>query len=223
MLFRSDVLGHQHQAERAHITLHRRDGTPFPVRVRAVPQSETAPIRVLLVLSDQSEQKAIEDQTESLAQRALLGEVAAIFAHEVRNPINNISTGLQLVASRLGSDHPQHESIERVRSECTRLDQLMEDVLFFARPLELKFAPIDLVQFLDRIISRWEPRMAQAKINTQRNYSAHIPQVLADERTLEQVLVNLMTNAIQAMPDGGTISISIKEFNSKGKIGRAHV
>jgi len=204
-----DVVGHQRPADRAHVTLHRRDGTPFPVNVKAVPQEDTAPTRVVLVLSDQSEQKAIEDQTETLAQRALLGEVAAIFAHEVRNPINNISTGLQLVASRLGRDHPQYASLERVRSECSRLDQLMEDVLFFARPLELKFAALNLAEFLDRILARWEPRFVQARVRSQTNYAPQLPLVLADERTLEQVIVNLITNAIQAMPDGGTFSINI--------------
>jgi len=204
-----DVVGHQRPADRAHVTLHRRDGTPFPVNVRAVPQEDTAPMRVVLVLSDQSEQKAIEDQTETLAQRALLGEVAAIFAHEVRNPINNISTGLQLVASRLGRDHPQYASLERVRSECNRLDQLMEDVLFFARPLELKFAALNLAEFLDRILTRWEPRFVQARVRTQTNYAPQMPPVLADERTLEQVIVNLITNAIQAMPEGGSFSTSI--------------
>ena len=204
-----DVVGHQRRADRAHVTLHRRDGTPFPVNVTAVPQENATPTRLVVVLSDQSEQKAIEDQTETLAQRALLGEVAAIFAHEVRNPINNISTGLQLVGSRLGSDHPQYRDIERVRSECSRLDQLMEDVLFFARPLELKFAALDLTGFLERILSRWEPRLAQANVRTQRNFGRQLPPILADERTLEQVIVNLLTNAIQAMPDGGTLSISV--------------
>ena len=210
-----DVLGHQRRADRAHLMLHRRDGTPFPVNVRAVPQEDAAPTRVVLVLSDQSERKAIEDQTETLAQRALLGEVAAIFAHEVRNPINNISTGLQLVASRLGSDHPQYESIERVRNECGRLDQLMEDVLFFARPLELKFVALDLAEFLDRILTRWEPRFAQAKVSTHRNFAPELAPVLADERTLEQVIVNLMTNAIQVMLEGGTLSISISANGPK--------
>ena len=213
-----DVVGHQRPADRAHVTLHRRDGTPFPVNVRAVPQEDTAPTRVVLVLSDQSEQKAIEDQTETLAQRALLGEVAAIFAHEVRNPINNISTGLQLVASRLGRDHPQYASLERVRSECSRLDQLMEDVLFFARPLELKFAALNLIEFLDRILARWEPRFVQARVRSQTNYAPQLPLVLADERTLEQVIINLITNAIQAMLEGGTFSISISMKDPKNLV-----
>jgi PAS domain S-box-containing protein len=204
-----DAVGHQRPAERARLTLHRRDGTPFPVHLRAVPMARAASSRLLIVLSDQSERKAIEDQTETLTQRALLGEVAAIFAHEVRNPINNISTGLQLVASRLGPEHAQHASLERIRNECTRLDQLMEDVLFFARPLELKIVPLNLGEFLDRILGRWEPRLHQAQIKLHRTFDPATPAVSADARTLEQVVVNLITNAIQAMPAGGTLSVSL--------------
>ena len=211
-----DALGHQVATERGQLMLHRRDGRPFPASLRVVPQEEGQPSRLILVLNDLSERKAIEDQTETLAQRALLGEVAAIFAHEVRNPINNISTGLQLVASRIGQDHPQHLSLEKIRSECKRLDQLLEDVLFFARPLELKFAPLSLTELVDRILARWEPRLKLAKVGTHTNYTNGDTLVLADERTIEQVLVNLINNSVQAMPEGGTLSVHISPDGSGG-------
>ncbi len=209
-----DVIGHERTSERSHITLHRRDGTPIPVNLRAVPREAGSDSRVLLVLNDQSERKAIEDRSESLAQRALLGEVAAIFAHEVRNPINNISTGLQLVASRLGSEHPQYSSLDRIRGECKRLDQLMEDVLFFARPLELKFRPLDLSQLMDRILARWEPRLTRSYVRIHKDYSSDVPAISGDERTLEQVIVNLVSNGVQAMPEGGTLSVGISAGSS---------
>ena len=213
-----DALGHQLTAERNQLILHRRDGRPFPASLRAVPQEEGQGARLIVVLSDLSERKAIEDQTETLAQRALLGEVAAIFAHEVRNPINNISTGLQLAASRLGPDHPQHEALETIRSECRRLDQLMDDVLFFARPLELKFTPLSLADLVDRILARWEPRLSLAKVGTHKNYSNASARVLADERTIEQVIVNLITNSVQAMAEGGTLSVHITADGSGGQL-----
>ncbi|MGH2621531.1 MAG: ATP-binding protein [Anaerolineales bacterium] len=213
-----DALGHQLTAERNQLMLHRRDGRPFPASLRAVPQEESQASRLILVLNDLSERKAIEDQTETLAQRALLGEVAAIFAHEVRNPINNISTGLQLAASRLGRNHPQHEALEIIRSECKRLDQLMDDVLFFARPLELKFTPLSLADLVDRILARWDPRLKLAKVGTHTNYVNGSARVLADERTIEQVLVNLITNSVQAMADGGTLSVHITADGSGGQL-----
>lgn len=206
-----DALGHQRQAEQSQLIIHRRDGTPFPVRLRVLPLSDQSQARLLAVLQDRSEQQAIENQTEILAQRALLGEVTAILAHEVRNPINNISTGVQLIASRLGKEHPQYDSLQKLRHECDRLNQLLSDVLFFARPLELKMEPLDLADLMQRLILRWSPRFKQSRIECQTNFAPGLPPAWADPRTFEQVILNLITNALQAMPDGGTISIALQE------------
>ena len=205
-----DALGHDVQTEEAALTFHRRDGTSFPAYLRVLPiDAAGQDPRLLLILGDRSEHQAIETKNEVLTQRALLGEVTAIFAHEVRNPINNISTGVQLVSSRLGAEHPLHDSLERIRKECTRLDQLMSDVLFFARPLELKMEPIDLAEIMRRLVERWKPRLAQAAVRSHTAFDPAAAHVLADPRTLEQVVVNLFTNALQAMAEGGTLSITV--------------
>jgi signal transduction histidine kinase len=209
-----DAIGHHSEAERPRLTIHHRDGTPFPVHLRAVPFSQGSMTRLLVVLQDQSEQKAIEDQTEMLSQRALLGEVTAILAHEVRNPINNISTGVQLVASRLGQEHAQYDSLQRLRQECDRLNQLLSDVLFFARPLELKMEPVQLNQMIERIINRWAPRFRQSKINSVTDYAPDLDSGSVDPRSFEQVILNLISNALQAMPDGGTISFKLEQVTT---------
>ncbi|MGD8821894.1 MAG: ATP-binding protein [Anaerolineales bacterium] len=209
-----DAQVHEREAERSRITLHRRDGTPIPVFLRAAPIQGKDFSGLLITIRDLSEQQALENQTEVLAQRALLGEVMAIFAHEVRNPINNITTGVQFAASKLGHDHPLFESLEQVKQECKRLDQLMSDVLFFARPLELKIEPLQLEQLIDRILSRWKPRLAQADIQCHISYPDDLPPASADPRSLEQVIVNLITNALQAMEDGGTLSATISVVES---------
>ncbi|OGO18842.1 MAG: hypothetical protein A2Z14_15155 [Chloroflexi bacterium RBG_16_48_8] len=209
-----DALGHQCETEQPHLTIHHRDGTPFPADMRVVPFSQGSTMRLLVVLQNRSEQQAIEDQTEMLAQRALLGEVTAILAHEVRNPINNISTGVQLVASRLGQEHAQYESLQKLRQECDRLNQLLSDVLFFARPLELKMEPIALEQLMQRILNRWSPRFRQSNVTCLTEYSPAIPQASVDPRTFEQVILNLISNALQAMPDGGTISVKLNPVST---------
>jgi PAS domain S-box-containing protein len=211
-----DAQGHQRPSERSHITLHRREGTPFPALLRVLPSALAGENGLAIELVDETAMQAIEDQTEILAQRALLGEVTAIFAHEVRNPINNISTGVQLVASRLGEGHPLHESLDRVRKECVRLDQLMSDVLFFARPLELKIEALDLGELVNRLIQRWRPRLQQAGISVVTNFERGLPRARVDPRTLEQVIVNVITNAMQAMADGGTLSLSLAAAHGEG-------
>jgi PAS domain S-box-containing protein len=204
-----DAQVHQRKAERGRITVHHRDGTPIPVFLRAAPIEGKDFSGLLITIRDLSEQQAFENQTEVLAQRALLGEVMAIFAHEVRNPINNITTGIQFVAGKLGQEHALYESLDQVKQECTRLDQLMSDVLFFARPLELKIEPIQIEELMDRILSRWKPRLTQAGIQCHITYTEDIPAAAADPRSLEQVIINIITNALQAMDDGGTLSAAV--------------
>ncbi len=204
-----DALGHERPAERQLLTIHRRDGTPFPVQLRAVPTGGAGDTRLLVTLVDQSERQALVEQQETLSQRALLGEVTAIFAHEVRNPINNISTGVQLVASRLGKEHKYYDSLDRIRNECTRLDQLLSDVLFFARPLELKMEPVHLAEMLPRLLARWTPRMELAKVQCHTSFAEDTPKTDIDPRTFEQVIVNLISNALQAMPQGGSLTFTL--------------
>jgi PAS domain S-box-containing protein len=209
-----DALGHDRPAERQLLTIHRRDGTPFPVQLRAVPTSQAGTSQLLVALVDQSERQALVEQQENLSQRALLGEVTAIFAHEVRNPINNISTGVQLIASRLGKDHEYYDSLDRIRKECSRLDQLLGDVLFFARPLELKMEPLQLIELLPRIIARWKPRMELAQVQCHTKFPKEIPLTAVDPRTFEQVIVNLISNALQAMPQGGSLTFTLGVVSS---------
>lgn len=209
-----DTLGHQRESERLFLTIHRRDGSPFPAQLRVTPMSGSGPGKLLVALSDQSERQAIEDQTEILAQRALLGEVTAIFAHEVRNPINNISTGVQLVSSRLGEDHKLHAALATVQKECIRLDQLMSDVLFFARPLELKIEPANLHEMLEKLIVRWRPRFERNNVTCHLDLQPNTPEALLDPRTFEQVVVNLITNALDVMPNGGALSFSLAAIDT---------
>jgi PAS domain S-box-containing protein len=205
-----DAAGHRRPGERPQLVLHHRDGTPFPAHVRVAPiEDDGGEVYLALSIQDLSEREALAGQSEVLHQRAVLGEVSAIFAHEVRNPINNISTGIQLVASRLGEQHPLYPSLDRVHKECNRLDQLMRDVLLFARPLELKMEPVDLAAMVEMLLQRWKPRLGQAQIRPHSELQPGLPPVPADPRALEQVLVNLISNAIPAMPGGGTLSIRL--------------
>ena len=204
-----DALGHGRLAERARLTLHRRDGSPFPARMKAIPLQRDDRARLLLVLSDRSEHQAIETQTQMLSQRALLGELMAIFAHEVRNPINVITMGVQYLSSRIGEDHPFREHLEKIRAESVRLSRLMEEVLAFSRPLQLNIQPTDIGLLVQRLLNRWEPHFHQHAVQHRVNVAPHTPRALVDCRTFEQVLVNLISNAVQAMEEGGTLTVSV--------------
>jgi two-component system, NtrC family, sensor histidine kinase AtoS len=194
------------------VKLYRRDGKTFLGHVRTVPIVVDEKLESLLVLiQDLSQEEHYRLRNQQLEQRALLGEVTAIFAHEVRNPINNITTGLQLMSYTLPEDDPNHEVVSRLQTDCDRLDEMMKSVLNFIRPVEYKMEPMNLGASIGRLLERWHPHLARVNIQHQIQVEPGTPQIEGDMRALEQVWNNLINNAIQAMgQDGGMLSVKIR-------------
>ena len=193
------------------IKLHRRNGTSFPAEIQINPiESQGAVQCIVIFIRDITENEQIRVKTQQLEQRAVLGEVSAIFAHEVRNPINNISMGLQLLNSKFSEDDPNREMIARLQTDCTRLTHLMDSVLSFSRPMEFKMEPTELSGLLQRILDRWRPRLSRANIELFFQPGTDTPEIMGDPRTLEQVFTNLISNAVQAMSINGKGTLGVK-------------
>ena len=168
---------------------------------------------------DISEHEQANIRTQQLEQRALLGEVTAVFAHEVRNPINNISTGLQLMALNTPQDDAENsELIERLQRDCNRLTDLMESILTFSRTGNYKFMPLNLQNVVERLLTRWRPRLARLQIQHHVQVAPDAPSILGDQRALEQVFTNLISNAVRAMGEkGGMLAVRIAPHLTPGK------
>ena len=200
------------------VQLHRRDGETILAHVRSVPIAANGKVeRVAILVSDLSKDEQFRIKTQQLEQQALLGEVMAIFAHEVRNPINNISTGLQLMGMNLPSDDPLQDTIARMQTDCDRLTELMESVLTFSGPREYKFSPVNLETLLTDLLLRWRPRMGRMNVEHTLTFDPHTPMVDGDAGALEQVFSNLISNAIDAMGEtGGSLTIKANRAKSTG-------
>ena len=198
------------------VRLHRRDGSAFPAHVRILPLTTLEQLDGVLVLTrDLSEHEQFRVRNQQLEQRALLGEVTAIFAHEVRNPINNISTGLQLMAINLPPDDPNQEVIARLSQDCNRLAHLMQSVLAFSRPPENKMQRVELRELLANLLERWRPRLTHLNLKHEFKVYAKASTIIGDPRALEQVFNNLIGNAVEAMRDsGGRLAVFIRAASS---------
>ena len=206
--------------------LHRRDGTEFLAFLRVAPISNTGSAHKLSVLfTDLSEHEAFHLQSQQLQQRAWLGEITAYFAHEVRNPINNISTGLQLMQINLPEQDPMQEQIKRLQEDCDRLEHRMKSVLSFSRNLEHHPEPLDIGEFCSSQLDRWRPRMARKNIKDHLQVAPNTPPIYGDRRALDQVFTNLITNAIQAMQDqeSGILAMKIRPNPDDPKMVDVHI
>ena len=199
-------------------SLNRRNGHAFPVEIKVIPLSTGEDVTGMeILITDISEHEESKAVTQQLEHRAVLGDYTAAFAHDVRNPINNISTGLQLLSATLEESDPNQDVISRMLGDCTRLNHLMESFLAFSRPLELKFEAFEVESFLKRIIDRWQPRLARVNVKSILNVNEDVKRVVGDPRSLENVFTNLISNSLEAMTEiGDTLAIKanmVKEIN----------
>lgn len=205
------------------LKLFRRNGESFQANLRIIPISNDNTLSSIIILfHDLSEQEEYRLKNQQLEQRALLGEVTASFAHEVKNPINNIFTGLQLLAINLPQDDPNQKNISRIEEDCERLTSLVKSSLTFVRPMEYKLESITLSQLISNLLERWRSRLVKLNIKYQVQSDKSIPTIEGDYRALEQVFTNLINNAIEAMEaTGGLLSIKLRHATESDE--QAHV
>jgi two-component system sensor histidine kinase AtoS len=154
---------------------------------------------IIIIFQDLSKQEAVRREKENLQQRALLGEVTASFAHEVRSPINNIFGRLQNLESKLASDDPNQENIRLMMQDCKRLDEMIKTGLYFIKPMEYKMEAVDLEALLTNLLERQLFGLNRHKIQLALYIAPGLPEIEGDPRALEQVFINLINNAIDAM------------------------
>lgn len=194
------------------VSVHKRNGQSFPAQIKIMPVMRHNQTQAIMVyVTDVSDFEQIRIRTQQLEHRAILGEMMAVFAHEVRNPINNIFTGIQLLSSRFPDDEQIQELINRMTQDYYRLNHLMESVLNYARASGNKMEELDPEVLLQKILDRWRPKLAKAKVEAKYfKASENIPHIWGDPRTLEQVFTNLISNAVDAMSNsGGTLTVRL--------------
>lgn len=144
------------------------------------------------------------DRAERLAS---LGELAASLAHEIKNPLAGIAGAIQVMAEELPDDNPRKEIMQEVLTQVHRLDRTVRDLLAFARPGKPEVGPCDINQVLDWVLLLLAEDPDAKKVHVVRAYEPGLPRVDADSKQLGQVFLNLVLNAIQAMPNGGQVSL----------------
>jgi signal transduction histidine kinase len=154
---------------------------------------------------------ALEQKIKRLAQSekmASLGQLAAGIAHGINTPLTNASLSLQMLRKQI-SNQPGADGIttklDAVERSIDRASTIANELLQFSHVKETQLALNDINQLIDNAIDLVQYKLKQVTIST---YKSKIPRVLCDEAKLEQVFVNILNNSIEAMPDGGEISIS---------------
>ena len=201
------------------INIIQRNGCKLYAQIKIIPMRlKGKEKRLLMLVTDISEKIKFINQIEKLEHKATLGDLIAIFAHEVRNPINNIVTGLQLLTNLYKEDGSHNEAVQRMQNDCIRLNHLMESILSYSRPLKIVVGSININDLIKRIMEKWEAKMKKKGIKPFFHQGKDIPLVLGDMRSLEQIFTNLISNAVNAMDNnGGTLAVHVEKSMLKNR------
>jgi len=158
-------------------------------------------------MSSPSEQQAMTQLRREYEQ---IAHMAGGLAHELRNPLSTICLNLEILREELKSEQSPRDRrmqlrVDAIRKECLRLEELLNEFLRFARGLELTLEPTDLAACVEEFLQFQRPQAIAQKVELREHLAAGLPPVLLDQQQFRCVLLNLTINALQAMPQGGTL------------------
>jgi signal transduction histidine kinase len=154
----------------------------------------------------------IEDQLREQSTMARLGEMAAVIAHEVKNPLAGIRGAIQVIGGRLPAESRDAAMTKEIVARIDALNGLMKDLLLFARPPQPKPSPVELARLVATTaeLLREDPALKNVRVQV----DGVVPVIDADPELLKIVFQNLMVNSAHAMQGQGTIRISLKAVDT---------
>lgn len=195
----------------------RRDGGTFPMELSVTEVAAGGEVRYAAFIRDISEKIKLQEQVMESERLAAIGSTAAMFAHEVGNPLNGMSMTIQLLERRLARrgdqiDETVTTAIKRLKDEISRLSHLLQDFSSLSRREQYSFRPISLATVAREVCTMEEENYSAREIQVEQDFPSDLPLVVADRHKLKQALLNLCKNALEAMPEGG--KLTLRAYNS---------
>ncbi len=165
-------------------------------------------------------QKLLQEKADELASMtqqlwqasklATMGELAASIAHELNNPLATVSLRAETLLDQLAGDEPKQRSLEIIIGEVERMAKLVTNLLQFTRRNYRQVSTIDVQEEVTRSLELISYYLRNHKIEVVTEFQESLPPIIADRQQLRQVFLNIMTNASDAMPHGGTLTVRVR-------------
>jgi len=174
-------------------------------------QEKNSQIGALLIMRDSESVERIGDEIEMSRRLSASGRLTRGVAHEVKNPINAIVLHLQLLRNKLAQQEPDtRRHMDIIDSEIHRLDRVVQTLVDFTRPRDLRLEEVDLRRLLDDVASLAGPDAEQHGVTIERMRGPKPLPVKVDVDLMKQALLNVVINGVQAMPQGGVLTIAAR-------------
>jgi two-component system NtrC family sensor kinase len=209
------------RSSRVEVAFQRDDDGSISRRIVAVAMSrlpEADPPALLLVARDVTTEREMRTRLMEADRLAAVGELVAGVAHEVNNPLSSISAFSQLMLRDEGLTESQREGLEVIKSETIRASQVVKDLLAFARRSAPHRELVDINDVIGRTLRLRGYQMKSSRVTVETELCPELPNVAGDARQLQQVCLNLVVNAVQAMTSMGGGTLRLMTRSDAGRV-----
>ena len=186
------------------------DGSVIDVEFSAASFTDEEGPAIVVTMRDIGERKRLQEQLRKTERIAELGTLASGMAHEIGTPMNVILGRAEYLMDRV-NEEPVKKGLKTIVEQVERITKVMNQLLAFARRKPHERGPLDLKDIVENSVEMFEERLAKSRVRVETHIDEHCPKVLADNDQMNQVLINLIMNAVHAMPEGGTLRIRLAQ------------
>jgi PAS domain S-box-containing protein len=174
----------------------------------------------MVTLRDLDSLESINTQLQVSERLAALGRITAGVAHEVKNPLNSMRLWLENLKESLPADADEsaHQAVHVLDVEIDRLDAVVKRFLDFSKPMDVRLEPTQLADLLRDVLEVAKPQLEQANVEVAQLLPIGIPEVFVDRDLLKQAVLNLVLNAVEAMPNGGQLQLTLSRRGDVAEI-----
>lgn len=170
----------------------------------------------LLTIRDADAKLSISKQLDVSQRLSALNRLTGGVAHEIKNPLNSIGLHLEILKERIGeSDAFAAEELRILRDETRRLDRVVKTFLDFTKPVELHLAPLDILNLLQGLLQFLAPEAQSKNVRVEVESEPHPAMIRGDADLLKQAALNLLRNAMEAMPEGGVLRVGVHKSSDQ--------
>jgi len=189
-------------------------GEEIPARIAVVPLGGAG--GAAAVITDLTTTRRLEQALRRRERLTVMGQLSAGVAHEVRNPLAGISSSAQVLLGRFEPRDERTRFVKAILDEVGRLDRIVTRLLQFARPEEPRLRRASLADAVRRLLEASGDWLAESGIAVETALPPDLPEVWFDPDLIHQVLLNLVSNSVQAMPKGGKLRLEVRALTRRG-------
>ena len=204
-IYEKRVKGDETKEQYTYFRLHK-DGSCLPTENRVNVVRYQGMVAALVICCDITERIRIEERIREAEQLAHIGHLTTSLAHEIRNPLSAAKMSIQMLLKSASFSGNDRRRLEILAHETSRLDKIVTEMLDFAKPIKFEFSPSSLVKLIESSLDILDARIKEKNISVTRKFPKSLPHVMIDSEKMEQALINIFLNSIEAVSDGGEIS-----------------